>query len=105
MHMTYSEKIDQSYANRVAPGQRVTFIATNASGATDSFVPSDDPRYPGDGTYTVRLVPGQQYTGVVLSESNAGFRGIEMTVACDDGHRYHGISTGTIVPPTKERLT
>jgi hypothetical protein len=89
--------MDQSYANRVMPGQRIEFIALNPTGATDSFIPSDDPKYPGDGTYTVRLVPGQRYSGVVEYESNGGYRGIEMTVVCDDGHKYNGQSTGTII--------
>jgi len=88
---------DRSYRNRVEAGQRVEFVATGATGATDSFVPADDPQYPGDGTYTVRLVPGAQYRGVVVHESNGGDRGIEMTVVCDDGHRYRNISTGAIV--------
>ena len=95
---------NRSYAIRVVPGQRVAFVALSATGATDSFVPSDDPKYPGDGTYTVRLVPGQRYTGVVQHESNAGFRGIEMSVVCDDGHRYNGLSTGTIVRYYNRRL-
>ena len=95
----HAEIKNQSYRNRVKVGQRVAFIATNATGATDSFIPSDDPKFPGDGTYTVRLVPGARYSGIVQHETNAGFRGIEMTIICDDGHRYNGLSNGTLVPP------
>ena len=71
---------DLSYDRRVERGGTVTFRAQTAT--------SD---HNGDN----RLEVGQVYTGTVLSESNAGFAGIVMTVEINGG-RYVGISTGTI---------
>ena len=48
----------------------------------------------------IRLLSAQLAGNVdrVLSESNAGFRGIEMSVSLDnDMGSVHGVSTGTIV--------
>jgi hypothetical protein len=71
-------------------GSTVTFVAPNAVGI-GTFV---------DGEYEVdestRLTIGEEYTGTIRSVSNAGFRGIEMTVEVE-GRRYHGISMGAIV--------
>ena len=71
---------DLSYKRRVERGGTVTFRAQTATS---------------DHNGEHRLEIGQVYTGTVLSESNAGFAGIVMTVEIDGG-RYVGISTGTI---------
>jgi len=85
---------DRSYTNRVARGDSVAFVADHAE-AIDFMANWNETTK----TFTgQRLVPGETYTGVVLSESNAGFRGIEMSVKLDDDlGSVHGVSTGTIV--------
>jgi hypothetical protein len=81
---------NRSYDARRRVGSTVTFVAPNAVGI-GTFV---------DGEYEVdestRLTIGEEYTGTIRSVSNAGFRGIEMTVEVE-GRRYHGISMGAIV--------
>lgn len=77
-----------SYRNRVARGDKVRFIASSPHGC---YLPGpgfniDEPN---------RLVVGEEYEATVVSESNAGFRGIEMQVRID-GRLYSGISTGEI---------
>ena len=82
-----------SYNNRGLSGRSVRFVAPNAVG---TWIYDEQ----GNNTWEIdeatRLVPGQTYRGTVRSESNAGFRGIEMAIEID-GRRYHGISTGSIV--------
>ena len=70
----WTEAKRKSYRNRVTPGQRVTFMAMSP-----------------------RMNPGTLYSGVVMSESNGGDRGIEMSILCDNTMMYHNVSTGLIV--------
>jgi len=70
----WAEAKRKSYRNRVTPGQRVTFMAMSE-----------------------RMNPGTFYSGVVMSESNGGDRGIEMAILCDNTMMYHNVSTGLIV--------
>jgi hypothetical protein len=83
----YSEAKRRSYDERPAVGRRVTFTAMSATRCHPSGA---------------RLIIGAQYSGAVTSTTNAGFRGIEMSVALvDSGDTVHGISTGSIVRPTQ----
>lgn len=45
-------------------------------------------------SYYTTIPAGTQ--GVLVSFSNAGFRGIEATVALDSGQTIHGISAGAL---------
>ena len=81
-----------SYNNRVRRGDQIRFVAPSAVGTWIY----DDGQLIWEIDEATRLVPGQTYQGTVRSESNAGFRGIEMAVEID-GRSYSGISTGAIV--------
>lgn len=81
--------ISRSYRNRVAKGQRVSFVARNAV-----LIHTPGSSWEENLERNNRLVPGKIYAATVTGEDNAGFRGIEMSVKFDDGTRVHGISTG-----------
>ena len=65
---------DRSYRNRLQRGDRVLLIEDCYRGSP--------------------LKAGME--GTVLSESNAGFRGIEASVRFDSGQTAHSISTGIL---------
>ena len=89
----YTTNKSASYRNRVAVGDRVRFVADDQSGL---WVYDEQGKNTWEIDEATRLVIGQVYEGTVRSESNAGFRGIEMTVEIDGMGRYTGISTGSI---------
>lgn len=72
--------------NKGLNGRTVTFTATHGLMTRDS-----------DGENAGRLVEGQEYTAKVRSVSNAGFRGIEFAGTLEDGRRFSGHTTGTII--------
>ena len=93
MATTAETNKNASYSNRVRRGDRVRFVARNATGVWKRNAEGVTIWEIDEAS---RLVPGKTYEGVVRSESNAGFRGIEMSVEIG-GRCYNGISTGSIV--------
>jgi hypothetical protein len=77
---------DHSYNVRVSRGDRVRFNQPTRCGV---LIDSERWQYR---HFTAQ--PGDEAT--VLSESNAGFRGIEASLVFDNGDRVHSVSTGRL---------